>query len=103
MTAAIGAVVVPASKRSTERPVDDHGESRCPAGDDSKWARQADALVAVCDRALHGGDDEPGVVSEPAATIVVHVDDDVLAHGRRGVPARGWPQPLAGDRPPARV
>lgn len=25
------------------------------------------------------------------------------SRGRRGVPARGWPQPLAGDRPPARV
>lgn len=78
VTAAIGAATVPASKRSTERPVDDQGRPLPQPGDDSKWARQADALVAICDRALHGDDDRPGLVAEPAATVVVHVDDGVL-------------------------
>ncbi len=84
VTAAIGAATVPASKRSTERPVDDQGRPLPQPGDDSKWARQADALVAICDQALHGDTGEPGVVAEPAATIVVHVDDDVLARDADG-------------------
>ncbi|MCB1004231.1 MAG: DUF222 domain-containing protein [Acidimicrobiales bacterium] len=84
VTAAIGAVVVPATKRSTERPVDDHGQPLPQPGDDSKWARQADALVALCDQALHGPGDETGVVAEPAATVVVHVDAEVLDHDADG-------------------
>ena len=44
--AAIGA----ATKRSAERPVDDQGVPLPHPGDDPKAARQADALVAVCER-----------------------------------------------------
>ncbi|MBL8775796.1 MAG: DUF222 domain-containing protein [Acidimicrobiales bacterium] len=53
--AAIGAVTVPATKRSAERPVDDQGVPLPQPGDDPKAARQADALVAVCEMALTGG------------------------------------------------
>ena len=84
VTAAIGAATVLASKRSTERPVDDQGQPLPQPGDDSKWARQADALVAICDRALHGDDDRPGLVADPAATIVVHTDDGVLENDADG-------------------
>ena len=52
--AAIGAATVPASKRSAERPVDDQGVPLPQPGDDPKAARQADALVAVCEMALTG-------------------------------------------------
>lgn len=87
--AAIQAATVPAAKRSVERPVDDQGVPLPQPGDDPKVARQADALVAICDRALTGGAEnlstggEPaertrGLVSEPTSTVVVLVDDDVL-------------------------
>lgn len=129
--AAIQAHTVPATKRSAERPVDDHGAPLPQPGDDPKPARQADALTEVCRRVLTGATDrtaatdrvgasvadtgsdaEPaavvdaasgggggggdaaaagrdpsddarvvtrGGVSEPTATVVVLVDDDVLS------------------------
>lgn len=85
VVAAIEAATVPASKRSAERPVDDQGQPLPQPGDDPKWARQADALVSICGHALAGaGDDEKGLVADPAATVVVHVDDGVMGHDADG-------------------
>ena len=69
--AAIGAATVPASKRSAERPVDDQGVPLPQPGDDPKAARQADALVSVCEMALTAG----GMAS-PVATGPTDNDTD---------------------------
>jgi len=45
--------------------------------DDPHFANQADALVAICTASL-SGDAVPGQASGPPATMVVHVDYDVL-------------------------
>ena len=52
--AAIGAATVPATRRSAERPVDADGVPLPQPGDDPKAARQADALVAICEQVLTG-------------------------------------------------
>lgn len=100
---AIQACTVPATKRSAERPLDDQGEPLPQPGDDPKAARQADALVAICNEVLTRGsrDDATdsdtdvdsggsrgrggGLVSDPTATVVVLVDDDALAGDADGM------------------
>lgn len=90
--AAIQASTVPARKSPVERPTADQGEPLPQPGDDPKPARQADALVEICRRALTGdaqpgecppaeggpSNDGGGLVSDPTATVVVLVDEDVL-------------------------
>ena len=74
--------------------MDDQGLPLPQPGDDPKAARQADALVAVCERALTGGGTpassggeggEGGLVSDSTATVVVLVEDDVLAFDADGI------------------
>ena len=72
--AAIGAATVPASKRSAERPVDDQGVPLPQPGDDPKAARQADALVAVCEMALTGAP-----VARQSSTGPTDIDADAEA------------------------
>lgn len=82
--AAIGAATVPATRRSAERPVDDQGEPLPQPGDDPKKARQADALVAICNTALTG---QPlpartapaGTATDPAAAATTPGPDDAAS------------------------
>ncbi len=97
--AAVQAHTVPATKRSAEHPTDDQGERLPQPGDDPRAARQADALTEVCRLVLtgtahpagvtdHAGEAQgaaPGGVSDPTATVVVLVDDDVLAGDGDGI------------------
>lgn len=77
VTAAIAAATAAPAKRSAERFLDESGEVVPQPGDDSKHARQADALVAICT----GAGTTTGSTN---ATVIVHVDQDTLTDDADG-------------------
>ena len=82
--AAVQAHTVPATKRSAERPTDDHGEPLPQPGDDPKAARQADALTEVCRLVLTGAAHHPGATDRAGAAHHPEAIDDPGASDRAG-------------------